>query len=652
MAIRVELIRYCVIVWLSFALFIVETFSARLAKPGSTHPSFPLDAFASPAFKVIYLENEPIGNQTAKNILQTRKQFVRNERENVGLTQYAKQEERMDHDGPNSPIYDGLPFQAYLHRSSPKSLHLCTLAKLAKHKQPLQLDDEEMQEYRSNVLRNALRLLAPLREKCIYHHQDWFSYSVCYGDSIRQFHPIPGSVGPGKIPTMDASQDSFVLGRWRDGIESVRGESNDRTSATIGDTVNEKTLLDSGIEQGSELMELVHFSSIEDEKTSVRAKFQEGSPIEGKGRYISQSWTDGTLCDLNHEPRTTEVQYHCAKTPAVDRISLIKEVTTCNYVIVIETPRLCTEPALAQTEDEIREVHCRPILTDAELHERFKQNAKEAHASLLEGVKEDENEDEEEQEEEEQGNPSLAEEKGASTSDGQRHTDHAIEEKKKVGSNVDTGTTSLQEQIAKIMEKIAAVSKERQGDGPVIQDVELVVGMDENGEVVVDPYREGFGALTEKFLKATKAREESKKEGNEEDSDLPKDQVSDQWTRILEKVRELQGSVITSDGVKYQINPDDASQTDQANNQGQSDPTGAKTGSANQAQGQQAARRPHGQPQRGNTMIRETETFAQRVDRIFKAEEERERHKANAQREEDDKDQEKTKKPKNWHDEL
>ncbi|MCO5565677.1 hypothetical protein L7F22_019351 [Adiantum nelumboides] len=618
MAVRVEMMKsFCVIAWLCFALLFTQTFSARLAKPGSTHPSFPLDAFASPAFKVIYLDNEPIDNQTAKNILRSSKQFDSNTGDNVGLTQYTNHEESANHDGQNPAYYDGLPFQAYLHRSSPDSLHVCTLAKSTKHKQPLQLDDEEMQEYRSNVLKSALSLLAPLREKCIYHHQDWFSYSICYGDSIRQFHPIPGTVGPGKVPTMDASQDSFVLGRWRDGIESVRGETSDSTSATIGDAVNEKLLEESGIEQGSELMELVHFSSIEDESASVRAKLQESSPIEGKGRYISQSWTDGTLCDLNHEPRTTEVQYHCAKTPPIDRISLIKEVTTCNYVIVVETPH-------------------------AELHERFVQNAKEAHASLLEGVKG----------EDEQGIPPLPESEETIQAEDVKPAKQTVQNKQNTGANIDAAATSLQEQLAKIMEKIAAISKERQGDGPLVQDIELVVGMDENGEVILDPHREGFGALSEKFLKATKAKGESSEEGEEDDPNHPKSPASDQWTKILDRVRELQGSAINSDGVVYQVRPDDALNVDQANDRSYTDHVETNTDTANQGQGPQAAKRPHSQPQRGNMMVREPETFAQRVDRIFKAEEERERRKAKVQSEDESADQEEAKLSKSRHDEL
>lgn len=640
MAVRAELKSLNVIAWLSFALLITQAFSARLAKPGSTHPSFPLDAFASPAFKVIYLDNEPIGNQTAKNILRSSKQFNTNEGDNVGLTQYSTHGKSADYDSQNPIYYDGLPFQAYLHRSSPDSLHMCTLAKSTKHKLPLQLDDEEMQEYRSNVLRSALRLLAPLREKCIYHHQDWFSYSVCYGDSIRQFHPIPGTVGQGKVPTMDTSQDSFVLGRWRDGIESVRGGTGESASATIGDAINEKFLEENGIEQGSELMELVHFSSIEDEGASVLARLQEGSPIEGKGRYISQSWTDGTLCDLNHEPRTTEVQYHCAKTPPTDRISLIKEVTTCNYVIVVETPRLCSEPALAQTEDEIREVHCRPILSDAELHERFVQNAKEAHASLLEGVKEEEGEDE-------QGIPPLPEDEEILQTDDVKMAKQVDQSQKKTAANIDAAATSLQEQLAKIMEKIAAINKERQGgDGPIVQDIELVVGMDENGEMIIDPHRQGFGALSEKFLRATKAKEEESEENESKDS---KSTAADQWTKILERVRELQGNAINSNGFVHQFRPDDALNVDQGNT-GHADHE--ETGTANQGQGQQAARRPHGQTQRGNMMVRETETFAQRVDRIYKAEEERERRKAKVQSEEESTDHENAKQPKSRHDEL
>lgn len=59
-----------------------------------------------------------------------------------------------------------------------------------------------------------------------------------------------------------------------------------------------------------------------------------------------------------------DLQYHCAET-GKERVSLIKEVTTCNYVLVIETPRLCAEPAfLPVKQDAENYVTCRKIVPD------------------------------------------------------------------------------------------------------------------------------------------------------------------------------------------------------------------------------------------------------------------------------------------------
>ncbi|KAE8272039.1 hypothetical protein A4X09_0g286 [Tilletia walkeri] len=93
-------------------------------------------------------------------------------------------------------------------------------------------------------------------------------------------------------------------------------------------------------------------------------------------RYISQTWSDGTPCVDIGEPREIEVQYHCVPSSSphpVDRISMIRETTVCKYVIVIETSRLCSIPALAVGRrsvtshggaDDAYTIDCRPIVRD------------------------------------------------------------------------------------------------------------------------------------------------------------------------------------------------------------------------------------------------------------------------------------------------
>lgn len=70
----------------------------------------------------------------------------------------------------------------------------------------------------------------------------------------------------------------------------------------------------------------------------------------------------GTLCDLTMRPREIEIQYHCGTTGS-DRIAWIKEVTTCSYLMVVHTPRLCTDAAFQpQAQAETHEILCKPII--------------------------------------------------------------------------------------------------------------------------------------------------------------------------------------------------------------------------------------------------------------------------------------------------
>jgi len=91
-------------------------------------------------------------------------------------------------------------------------------------------------------------------------------------------------------------------------------------------------------------------------------------------RYLVQRWEDGTVCDKTGVPRKIEVQFHCSMTTP-DKILLIKETSTCNYVLVIHTPRLCGEPGFKSERDTQEEsvIRCREILNekDQEKHSRL-----------------------------------------------------------------------------------------------------------------------------------------------------------------------------------------------------------------------------------------------------------------------------------------
>lgn len=120
----------------------------------------------------------------------------------------------------------------------------------------------------------------------------------------------------------------------------------------------------------------------------IRGTIHTGS----SGRYLAQKYTSGTLCDLTKQPREIEIQYHCPTSSSVagltnPRIAHVKEVTTCNYQMLVYVPQLCEDRAFRKVkEGSALEIRCRRIVDS--------DDALEAEAS----VDEDEEVDDEERE--------------------------------------------------------------------------------------------------------------------------------------------------------------------------------------------------------------------------------------------------------------
>ncbi|PWY99116.1 hypothetical protein BCV70DRAFT_207318 [Testicularia cyperi] len=207
-------------------------------------------------------------------------------------------------------------------------------------------------------------------------------------------------------PIADPAYPAFTLGRWRPQNDEIIGDDHSpapqgsQTLSEIAGTTSSTPLLGSSAYVGTDLVEEVQFgdwdeeelfaaeakvlatlgeasrNGVKDDSEDVHAApdahtessaATSGSSRSNRHRYITQTWSDGTLCDLNNQPRTIEVQFHCShRKPAIDRIVLIKETTICNYVLMIETPRLCNEPAFAgEKEEATQQVRCHRVVDDA-----------------------------------------------------------------------------------------------------------------------------------------------------------------------------------------------------------------------------------------------------------------------------------------------
>jgi hypothetical protein len=553
--------------WISSATLLLGlcvqlAWSARLAKPGSTHPSFPMDAFAKPTFQLIFEDSNPISNRTALDLLQNYSQGPMSHTSDTGMSEYQASGSESENETDKSPL------QVYLHRTSASMLHLCSIPRSkAKPKATLHLNESSLKDHRSRIVENALKLLSPLKDSCLFYTMDWFTYSLCYGDAIKQFRALPRTVGGPTTPAMDPLQDSYVLGRWNDQIEGVKaGEpSTDLQTHETGSPA-----------RGTELMELVHFSSLgsangEPEGKGDDSQIRLEANVEGKGRYISQIWTDGTRCIINNELRTTEVQFHCAKSPPRDRITVIKEITTCNYIVVVDTPRLCEEPALAQVEDEVREVKCQPILSDEEMAKR----------------------------------------QGASaTIDGEEEPSKVIVNEEKT-SEAASATKRGREGVKASIESI--VSQINSAGGASAAELGVIIGWDEEGKFMIAPKEQEPEPL----------KEDQSATNSEVEQTEAAIKAKEKWDLLLEKLIHLEDEIFDAAEVEiYLANTQDSAEVSTTSIDEQKE-----TQAASKEQDKTPLDKPATEtkaettPVRTNQLPREKESLGQRAERFYKQQE-------------------------------
>jgi len=202
-------------------------------------------------------------------------------------------------------------------------------------------------------------LLKDMEGNCIYYSSGWWSYSFCHNEGVRQFHQLPpGRNVPHWPPIEDQGVAAYVLGKF----------GSDRDENANPSSEQQKTL-DSGDEAGKEIRErgLVQMET------------------KGEMTYLVQKLGGGTTCDLTGKPRKVEVQvsifsfqvhrsfnihdfqFYCDPTSG-DRINVIKEISTCQYLMVISTPRLCSDVAFQPPQDSRPHlITCSPVVSEEQL---------------------------------------------------------------------------------------------------------------------------------------------------------------------------------------------------------------------------------------------------------------------------------------------
>lgn len=162
---------------------------------------------------------------------------------------------------------------------------------------------------------SVLDYLEPLfkGDVCSYRIESYWTYEICHGNYIKQYH----EERDGKTSKLQ----EYYLGKWNKQMtEELRKK----------------------------------LESNKDEK--LKYKKIDGLSLP----YFEVEMVDGTLCDLNNEPRITRVLYVCYA-HGKNEIYSLKETSTCNYEIIVLTPSLCLHPKYKIQETTENSINCIPL---------------------------------------------------------------------------------------------------------------------------------------------------------------------------------------------------------------------------------------------------------------------------------------------------
>ncbi|TWW62189.1 Protein OS-9 [Takifugu flavidus] len=148
-------------------------------------------------------------------------------------------------------------------------------------------------------------LLSPMHDaQCLVKTKDWWTYEFCHGQHIRQYH----------LEDSEIKGDILFLGYY----ESEFDWSNETAKAS----------------------------------KQHRLK-----------RYHSQTYVNGSKCDLDGNPRETEVRFMCEE-GSVDFIARVDEPQSCRYVLTVHTSRVCQHPFLKPPSTaKPHSIVCQPALS-------------------------------------------------------------------------------------------------------------------------------------------------------------------------------------------------------------------------------------------------------------------------------------------------
>jgi len=235
---------------------------------------------------------------------------------NAQLSEQGSERESSDSEKTSSSIGSGLPvindddLETVVITSVDNEQFKCTLPKAKP------LDDSTASDYTGLSVLGLLEKMFT-QQTCAYRLESYWTYELCHGKHLRQYH----EERDGK----SIKVQEYFLGKF--------------TKEMYDELVSE---YDKDVANGI-------------------TRHPPTKKIEGLNMpYHEIMMTDGTLCDLNQLPRKTRVLYVCY--PAgKNEIYSLKEVSTCEYEVVVLTNVLCSHPSYKPEESKEHSISCRPL---------------------------------------------------------------------------------------------------------------------------------------------------------------------------------------------------------------------------------------------------------------------------------------------------
>ena len=161
-------------------------------------------------------------------------------------------------------------------------------------------------------------LLAPLQKQCLRKIGSWWTYEVCSGKRVRQYHR-----------EKDGTQTQHILGNY-DKLANTRHQRSQ--------------------------------SSISASSSSSSSSSSNGTETSETAGVLTEFYTSGSVCDITQQPRKATVTYRCSEMEKFSVIESVVESAPCTYAINILTPLLCSHPDFrdSHSSSNLAKLHCLP----------------------------------------------------------------------------------------------------------------------------------------------------------------------------------------------------------------------------------------------------------------------------------------------------